>query len=44
MNITAIIITKNEENNIADAIESVKFSNQIIVVDNNSSDRTVEIS
>jgi len=44
MNLTTIIITKNEENNIVDAIESVKFSNQIIVVDNNSIDRTTDLA
>jgi glycosyltransferase involved in cell wall biosynthesis len=44
MNITAIIITKNEENNIADVLESVKFSKQIIVVDNDSIDRTSDLA
>jgi glycosyltransferase involved in cell wall biosynthesis len=44
MNLTTIIITKNEEENIVDCIESIKFSKQIIVVDNYSSDRTVEIA
>ena len=44
MNLTTIIITKNEEKNIEECIKSVKFSNQIIVVDNNSKDRTVEIA
>jgi glycosyltransferase involved in cell wall biosynthesis len=44
MNLTTIIITKNEENNIVDAIETVKFSNQIIVVDNDSVDRTVDLA
>lgn len=44
MNLTTIIITKNEEDNIVDAIESVKFSNQIIVVDNDSSDRSPDLA
>lgn len=44
MSITTIIITKNEERNIVDCIESVKFSKQIIVVDNDSTDRTVELA
>lgn len=44
MNISAVIITKNEENLIADAIDSVSFCNEVIVVDNNSSDRTAEIA
>lgn len=44
MSITTIIITKNEEKNIEECIKSVRFSNQIIVVDNKSRDRTVEIA
>lgn len=42
--ITAIIIAKDEENLIGDCLESVKFCDEIIVVDNNSKDKTVEIS
>ena len=44
MNLTTIIITKNEELNISNAIKSVKFSDQIIVVDAGSTDKTVEIA
>jgi len=44
MTISTIIITKNEEKNIAACIESAKFSNQIIVIDNKSKDKTVEIA
>lgn len=44
MNLTTIIITRNEENNIEACLSSVKFSKQIIVVDNNSYDRTTEIA
>lgn len=44
MTISTIIITKNEEKNIVDCIESISFSNQIIVIDNDSTDRTVEIA
>lgn len=44
MNLSTIIITKNEEKNIEECIKSVSFSGQIIVVDNNSSDKTVEIA
>ncbi len=40
MNLTAIIIAKNESEVIANALESVKFCDEIIVVDNNSSDNT----
>jgi len=43
--ITAAIITKNEEKNIAACIASVKgWADQILVVDGFSADRTVEIA
>lgn len=44
MNISAVIITKNEEKNIADAIASVLWADEILVVDSGSTDRTVEIA
>ena len=37
------IITKNEEINIGRCLESVKWANEIVVVDTNSTDRTKEI-
>ena len=43
-NITAIIPTLNEENNIAKAINSVSFANEILIVDSFSSDKTIEIA
>lgn len=42
--ITAIIPTFNEEHNIAAAIDSVIWADEIIVVDSFSSDKTVEIA
>lgn len=42
--LTTIIITKNEERNIELCIKSASFSDQIIVVDANSSDNTREIA
>lgn len=42
--ISAIIIAKNEEAMIADCFDSLSFCDEIIVIDNNSEDRTVEIS
>jgi len=41
--ISAVIITKNEELNIKDALESVRDFDDIVVVDAFSDDRTVEI-
>ncbi len=42
--ISGIIIAKNEEDLIADAIDSLNFCDEVIVIDNNSSDRTSEVS
>lgn len=44
MKITATIITFNEEHNIAAALESLSWADEIIVVDSESTDRTVEIA
>ncbi len=41
--VSAVIVTKDEEENIQDAIGSVKDFSEIIVIDSYSSDRTVEI-
>jgi len=41
--LSVIVITKNEEKNIADCLASVAWADEIIVVDNNSSDKTVEL-
>jgi glycosyltransferase involved in cell wall biosynthesis len=42
--ISAIIITYNEEKNIRRCLESVKWCDEIIVVDSQSSDKTKEIA
>lgn len=42
--VSVAIITKNEERNIGDALESVKEFEEIIIVDAFSEDKTVEIS
>jgi glycosyltransferase involved in cell wall biosynthesis len=42
--ITAAIIAFNEEKNIVDAIESVRWADEIIVVDSESTDRTRELA
>lgn len=44
MKLSVIIIVKNAETQIADALESVFFANETIVVDNNSHDKTREIA
>ncbi len=44
MKISATIITFNEEENIADAIESLDFADEIVVVDSESSDKTLAIA
>ncbi|MCQ9208911.1 MAG: glycosyltransferase family 2 protein [Omnitrophica bacterium] len=42
--LSVVIIAKNEEVNIKDCLESVKWANEIIVVDDGSQDKTVEIA
>ncbi|MDI6890204.1 MAG: glycosyltransferase family 2 protein [Thermodesulfovibrionales bacterium] len=41
--VSVVIVTKDEEKNIKEAIESVKDFSEIIVIDSFSSDRTVDI-
>jgi len=42
--VSVVIITKNEESEIADCLESVGWADEIVVVDSHSIDRTVEIA
>src|SRR4051812_8666744 len=48
MSLAVVIVTKDEEANLARTLESVRFAsvapNEIIVVDSGSTDRTVEIA
>jgi glycosyltransferase involved in cell wall biosynthesis len=44
MNISATIITLNEERNLPRAIASLRCCDEILVVDSGSTDRTVEIA
>ncbi len=41
--ISVVIITKNEEKNILDCLESVLWADEIVIVDDNSEDRTLEV-
>jgi glycosyltransferase involved in cell wall biosynthesis len=41
--ISVTVITFNEEKNIKDCLESVKWADEIVVVDSGSADKTVEI-
>ncbi len=44
MRISAVIITKNEERNIARCLHAIRWVDEIIIVDSQSTDRTVEIA
>ncbi|OGH53681.1 MAG: hypothetical protein A3G15_03075 [Candidatus Levybacteria bacterium RIFCSPLOWO2_12_FULL_40_10] len=43
MKLSVVILTKNEENNILDCVESVSGLSEIIIVDDYSEDRTLEL-
>lgn len=43
LELSVVILTKNEESCIAECLESVKWANEIIVVDDESTDKTTEI-
>ncbi len=42
--LSVVIICRDEEENIRDCLESVKWADEIVVVDSGSSDRTLEIA
>jgi len=44
MKISAIILTKNAEELIGDCIDSVSFCDEVIIIDDGSTDRTLEIA
>lgn len=44
MSISAIIITRNEEQNLGECIKTLDFTDEIVVVDNDSTDNTVSLA
>lgn len=44
MKISAVVLTKNEEAHLATCLSSLSFCDEIILIDNNSIDKTVEIA
>ena len=44
MKLTVTVITRNEEANIEGALESVKWADEIVVVDSHSADQTVALA
>lgn len=44
MGVSVVLAVKNEENNIKRCLESIKWADEIILVDSESSDRTIEIA
>lgn len=44
MKISAVILAKNEEKNIKECIESLKWTNEIILIDDNSNDQTADLA
>ncbi len=42
--ISVVILTRNEENNIKRCLESIKWCDEIILIDDDSSDKTIEIA
>ena len=41
--ITALVTTFNEEKNIGNCLESVKWADEILIIDSFSTDKTLEI-
>lgn len=41
--VTAIVLTHNDEDRIVDCLENLLFSNELIIIDDKSTDRTVDL-
>ncbi len=44
MSLSALVLTYNEEENIKECLETLRFCDEVLVIDSYSSDRTVEIA
>ena len=44
LNLSVLILAKNEEQNIADCVKGVLFAGEVVVIDDFSTDRTAEIA
>ncbi len=44
MTISAVVLAKNEENNIVDCLENLSWCDEILVIDDNSTDKTLELA
>ena len=42
--ISVVVLTKNEEKNIVDCLESLSWCDEMVVIDDNSEDRTLEVA
>ena len=42
--LSVVVLTKDEEKNIAACLETVKWADELIVIDDNSTDKTIEIA
>ena len=42
--LSVVILTKNEEKNIGPCLDSVKWADELIVIDDHSVDKTVEFA
>jgi glycosyltransferase involved in cell wall biosynthesis len=42
--VTAVVLAKNEEVNIVDCVDSLRWADEVIVVDDDSTDRTAELA